>query len=157
MEPAWIAAGFAGLALAMNFVVTIWRGGKTSATNLTKMESRLTQSIAEVERNLESRQEAAIKMYGESISAIREQMRLNEKETIDDINDIRVIVKGVEIWARDEFVRKESFREVATDMKNTMLENMRNVNAAVQSVRDAITAAIMGKSIKQDGRAHDIG
>lgn len=155
--PAWIAAGAAVLAVVLNIALHVWRGGKHSVADLKALESRLTQTIAEVARDLETKSDDIAKMVGDSITAIREQMRLNEKELVDDIHQLSERMSDVEKWARDEFVRKESFREVAADMKNTMLENRRDVNAAVQSLRDTILSAITGKPISHDAHLRDPG
>lgn len=155
-SPAWIATSAAVVAVLLNIVLVLWRGGRNSADDLSKMESRITQTIAETARDMEARHDEIAKQVGDSINAIRETMRLNEKELVDDIHSLADDVRKVEIWARDEFVRKESFREVAADIRTMMLENMRNVNSSVQSVRDAIIQAITTGKVPRDGRDHAI-
>jgi uncharacterized Fe-S cluster-containing MiaB family protein len=155
MEPAWIAAGMAVLSFILSIGLVVWRGGRSSVVDLTKMESRLAQTIAESSRELETRQDSAIKMFGESVSAIREQMRLNEKDTLRGLHELSERLRSVEIWARDEFVRKESFREVCMRIENTVAEQGRTVNAALQSVRDALMNAVTNGKI--DGRDHSVG
>lgn len=152
MEPAWFVAGASWLSLIVVVGLNLWRGGKNSAADLSKLESRLIQTISEAGRNMEDRLDQTAKMFGESLAAVRQQIALNEKESIAEMHQLSDQVRKVEIWARDEFVRKESFREVCTRIENSVAEQGRNVNAALQSVRDALMTAVTGGKLKRDAR-----
>ena len=136
-ELAWIVAA---LALAWAIGVTIFKSGKGFSTAMTAMESRLAQTIAETARDLEDRQDKSTAMFGESVKAVREQMVINEKQTVSELHQLSDQIRKVEIWARDEFVRKDSFREICA-----------RIETAVESVREAIMAIATGR---QDGRDH---
>jgi len=147
MEPVWVAALVSLATFLMTAGLVLWRGGRNSANNtldLGKMESRLAQTIAETARDLEDRQDSATKNIAESIAGLRQQMELNEKETMTEVHGLSDQIRRVEIWARDEFVRKESFREICARIENTVAEQGRNMNIAVQSVRDAIMSLETG-------------
>lgn len=138
MEAGWIAAGISFASLIILAGTHVWHGGKGYATDLSKMESRLTQTVAETARDMETRHDDIAKMVGDSIAAMREQMRLNEKEIVNDIHDLSERMSDVEKWARDEFVRKESFREVAARIETTVAEQGRSMQDAINGVRSAI-------------------
>lgn len=160
-SPGWIAAGTAAAALILNIAFVLWRGGQNSASHavdLGKMESRLAQTVAETGRELENRQDQATKNIGEAISGIRQQMEINEKKTLGEMHGLSDQIRKVEIWVRDEFVRKETFREIIADMKNIVTEQGRTMNIGVQSVRDAIISMATGAgngSRHKDGRSHE--
>src|SRR5262249_32426113 len=156
-DPAWI--GF-GLNVAVVLGGATWGISKIKSTvaneisdhkeqvaaALVKVESRLAQTVAESVRELEERQDAATRMFGESVAAVREQMHIKEKESLKGLFDISERLGSVEKWARDEFVRKESFREVCSRIENVVAEQGRNMNAALQSMTNTLMSlATAGK------------
>lgn len=149
MSAETILAIIAVVTLLFSVGVLIFNGGWGLSGRLTKMESRLAQTIAETARDLEDRQDASARMMGETVKAMREQMAINDKEAMAGMHQLSDKIRSVEIWARDEFVRKESFREVCSRIENTVTEQSRTVNSAVQSVRDAIIALATGRKIEQ--------
>jgi len=157
MEPIWIATAVSLASLGLTAGLVLWRGGRNSANSalaLGKMESRLAQTIAETARDLEERQDESTKNIGESIAGLRQQMELNEKETMGEVHGLSDQIRKVEIWARDEFVRKESFREICARIENTVAQQGRDLNNAVQRVRDAIMSLASGGKI--DKRDHSL-
>lgn len=150
MDNSTIAIIISGGTLTLSAAILIFNGGWGLSRKLSSMESRLAQTIAETSRELEARQDTATRMFGETAAAMREQMRLNEKETIDEIHQLSERMSDVEKWARDEFVRKESFREIVADIKNIVAEQARNMNNAVQSVRAAVMSIATGHKIEKD-------
>jgi hypothetical protein len=150
MDNSTIMIIIAGSTLALSVAILIFNGGWGLSRKLGSMESRLAQTIAEASRELEDRQDNATSMFGETASALREQMRLNEKETIGELHQLSERMSDVEKWARDEFVRKESFREIVADIKNIVAEHARNMNNAVQNVRSAVMSIAAGRKIEED-------
>jgi hypothetical protein len=145
MEASYILAAAAIATFALSLGLLIFNGGWGLSGKLNKMESRLAQTVAETARDLEARQDALARQVGESIEGLRRQMTLSEKEAATEMHRISDAIRKVEIWARDEFVRKESFREVCARIETTVTENARSVNTAVQSLRDAILSIATGR------------
>jgi hypothetical protein len=151
MEATEITASIAVLAFLLSLGALVFKGGwgiggkfskmaEAQSAALTAMESRLAQTVAESARDLEFRIENSTKLFGETILGIRQQMANNEKEVLEEMHILSDKVRQVEIWARDELVNKESFDAVCTRIENTVAQQGRDVNSAVQSVRDAIIA-----------------
>lgn len=150
---AWLVA--AG-ALAWGIGVTIFKGGRgfsgefgkiseAHAKDMTAMESRLAQTVAETARDLEGRIEQSTRFSGEAVSAIRQKMQDNELDTLKGMHELGERLSSVEKWARDEFVRKESLREILGDFKNSVVDQIRQVQAGMESVRAAIMSIATGQ------------
>jgi hypothetical protein len=156
----WIIAGAALVASAGQMIFNSGWGlsGKLSkmersqSKELTSMESRLAQTVAETARDLENRQDRSIIAFGESIKSVREQLVLNEKSSLGDRHALSDQIRKVEIWARDEFVRNESFREVCARIENIVAEQGRTLNNAVQGLHESIVGLVTHS--KTDNRDH---
>jgi hypothetical protein len=157
----WIIAGAALVASAGQMVFNSGWGlsGKLSkmersqTKELTAMESRLAQTVAETARDLEERHERTAEAFGESIRAVREQLVLNEKDSLGSMHDLSDQIRKVEIWTRDEFVRKESFRDICTRIESIVAEQGRTLNSAVQGLHETIVG-IVARNDKVDHRDH---
>ena len=142
----WIIAGVALVVSAGQMIFNSGWGlsGKLSkmersqSKELTSMESRLAQTVAETARDLENRQDQSISAFGESIRSVREQLVLNRESALSGRHELNDQIRKVEIWARDEFVRNESFREVCARIETSVASQARQVDASVEKMRDAI-------------------
>jgi hypothetical protein len=156
----WIIAGAALVASAGQMIFNSGWGlsGKLSkmersqSKELTSMESRLAQTVAETARDLEERHERTTEAFGETIKAVREQLVLNEKESTHEMHNLSDQIRKVEIWTRDEFVRKESFRDICARIENIVAEQGRTLNNAVQGLHESIVGLVTHS--KTDNRDH---
>lgn len=112
---------------------------------LNRMESRLAQTIAETSRDLEDRMDMSTRQAGESITAIRQHMQGNEVNSLKGMHELGDRLSSVEKWARDEFVRKESFEKSFERLENTVAEQGRELNQGMQSLREAVLRLATGK------------
>lgn len=87
---------------AVAFGSGIWaiaRSHHATDEKIAAKDEAMTQDLSDMERRLRGEIDDAIKYSGESVSAIRQKMT------------------DMELWNRDNFVDKETFRSVTTDLK----------------------------------------
>lgn len=108
--------------------ITITTGGAGVVWRLTRVEANIRQSIAAETRALEDRIVAETKALDEKIATLTAKLAAIEKQAVVDLDvtrreigetvaAIRTKVHEIETWARDEFVRKNSFEAVITRME----------------------------------------
>lgn len=99
MDNGTIAVIVAALALIFNISLTLYSGGWNLSNKMADMEARLRVAITAAKTELELRQDATARDNGEGLAALRQKTH------------------EVEIWARDTFVRRDSFLAVIAEVK----------------------------------------
>lgn len=125
--------------------VLIFKGGSGYKQELAGVESRITQTIAEVEKDLASRSDEGIKQVGESLKAIREQIVRNLQAAKDADAQLLDHVRRVEIWARDRFIDKDDFEAVITRIETSVREHGGRAELSISQLRTDILALVSGK------------
>ena len=112
--------------LLLNFAVTIGGGVWALGRNNDKIVEKFDQKIMEMERRFEDAVDRTTHDFGESISAIRQH------------------VNSVELWNRDNFVNKNTFQLIVTEIKESgiRLENkiddrFKEINVKLDALREA--------------------
>jgi len=64
------------------------------------------------------------------------------KISLGSMHDLSDQIRKVEIWTRDEFVRKESFRDICTRIESIVAEQGRTLNSAVQGLQNPLSGLL---------------
>lgn len=105
--------GFLGTAGVILVTVT-WR--------LSIVVTELKDAIAKSRDEIEERQDRISRDFGETAAAIRQK------------------VHEIETWARDEFVRKDSFESILTRSERTISEQFREIKDRLERMEGKIDA-----------------
>jgi hypothetical protein len=99
-QPHILAIAAFGLNLAILVIGGTWR--------LSRLDVSLREAITKARDEVEDRQDSITREYGEAVAAIREK------------------VTQVELWGRDNYVRRDGFYkvrdEIAADVKSLRIE-----------------------------------
>lgn len=114
MDTAVVAILIAGSTLLLNLGIHIYGGGWNLSSKLSTMEQSLRVSINEAKNEIEDRQDRMTRDAGETASAIRQK------------------IHEIETWARDEFVRKNSFELVLSRTERVMGEQFGKIDARLE-------------------------
>lgn len=129
-----IAVVFAAATFVLNIVVTIKNGQWRLPDRLNQLEARITLAVSEhrehtdslldkMRRELNAAMDSSSREFGESIHAIKDK------------------VHQFELWARDNFVRRESFtvvnqetREAITKQGDTLGRGIELINLKIDGI-----------------------
>lgn len=100
MDPATIAAVIAAMALVMNVITNFLGGSWKLGQRLTDMETGLRKAISEAKLEIEVRQEDLRRELGETVAAVRQK------------------IHDVELFAANNYVRRESFYQVKAELSS---------------------------------------
>jgi hypothetical protein len=84
------------------------------------MEKRLSIAITAVKTDLEERQDKAAREHGEALSALRQK------------------IHEVEMWARDTFVRRDSFLAVVNEVKSGFNDLGKRIEQRLERMEEKI-------------------
>lgn len=93
------------------FIVTAFAAATRVTWKLTRVEISLREEIASSRTEVETRQDEKSREVGETISALKEQLRIVEQRWSEKIREI-------ELYCRDTFVRRDGFYKVREEMAN---------------------------------------
>ena len=142
MDTATIAVLVAGGNTLITIGVLLFRGGFGYKQELTGVESRITQTIAEVAKDLEARSDDGLKQVGETLKGIREQITLNLQASREADGQLLDHIRRVEIWARDEFINKEDFDAVVSRIETSVREHGSRAELSISQLRTDILAFV---------------
>jgi hypothetical protein len=120
MDSGTVVALVAVLTLVLNVCLTLYSGGWNLSSKLSDMEKRLGSAITAVKTDLETRQDKAVRENGESLSALRQK------------------IHEVEMWARDTFVRRDSFLAVVNEVKQGFNDLGKRIEQRLERMEEKI-------------------
>lgn len=144
-----IAILIAGGNTLITIGVLLFKGGFGYKQELSGVESRITQTIAEVAKDLEQRSDDGIRQVGEALKGIREQITLNLHAAKDADAGLLDHVRRVEIWARDTFIDKGDFEGVITRIETSVREHGSRAELSISQLRTDIFALVGAKMKEQ--------
>lgn len=109
MDTATTALAISAVGLAITVGLKVFDGGWGLSSKLSAMELKLSRAIAEVKEDIDSRSNQATHNTGETIAALRQK------------------IHDVELYASNNFMRRESFYEVNR-------ENTQNLKSAFDKI-----------------------
>ncbi|MGJ5163142.1 hypothetical protein [Bradyrhizobium sp. HKCCYLR1051] len=122
--------------------ITIAGGGAGVVWRLTRVEANIRKSIADETKAIEGK----IAALTAKIAAIEKQavvdLDVTRREIGETVSAIRTKVHEIETWARDEFVRKNSFELVIARMEKS-----------IETMGDKIDKRLERLTEKIDGKA----
>lgn len=128
--PAIISAAVVVMAFVINNIVL----AVVATRKLSSIEISLRNKIDEHSRALEREADMESRRFGETIMAIREKINL-------DGNSTEAKIKEIELFTRDHFVRRESFNEVVTNIRNQIEDAVDRIEARMQRMEDKLNHA----------------
>lgn len=149
LEPGYIA--LAALAFsAINTLVTvgvlIFKGGSSYKEELSGVENRITQTVAEGVKDLDERVSENMRHIGTALDGIRQQITLDRQAGKDADAALLDHVRRVEIWARDTFIDKDAFQGAIDRIETSVREHGARAELSVSQLRTDILAFVGAKS-----------
>ncbi|HEY0220032.1 MAG TPA: hypothetical protein VGC26_09760 [Afipia sp.] len=117
-----LAIIIAAAAFLMNFVRGIFGGGWNLKSSMAAMEARITTAIAASETKMEESRREDTKAVGETISAIKEHVR------------------QFEFHVRDNYMRKDDFKEMMNQNNEVLKLHLKNIESRLTSIDKQLDA-----------------
>jgi uncharacterized membrane-anchored protein YhcB (DUF1043 family) len=143
MENAGIYVAIAALLLnTIGTVVGVTRAlGKMEVSlrdAITTERKEIDTALGGIRRDFDDKVDEIERRFGETVSSLREALRLSEKAAADQVAKLLAEMNSFAMWSRDHFVRRDGFYKVRDDLQADIKELGKQLASGLASMERKI-------------------